>query len=252
MYFIYILIVFYWSCVLALSKLYSHLESFKNREAFLKSSFLTAVGNDKNNILPQTTSIVIQRDRAMMFITKVVPLRYLGFAGGSVDLVELRLGDNNGSVEVVNFPLVTFSAELSTSGASIEQEVTKGYGISLSFQLQFESSLIQTGFTVGLGSSYALSTSLSQSMICRANPGSRAQLQVSTKMMLYPDAKTRNVTISNGRFSNGPWQPVTSSVQECTINGALFYRGDYLGLHRCVTDIDFFEDPVQRSWITIE
>lgn len=240
-----------WNCVIASPTLHPHIESYEDRQALSKSSLLTAVARNPSSILPSTTSITIQRDRAMLFISKVSPRGFFGDLG-DVSLVEVRLGDTNRTVEVKNFPIVTFSAEWSSSGATIEQEVTRGYGISLSFQLQFETTLLQTGFTTGFASSYMLSTSMSQSMICRANPGSRSQLQVSTKMMFYPNARTRNVTFSKEKFIVGPWENVTSTVQESTVNGALFYLSDYLGLHRCVTDPDYFEDPVQRKWVEIE
>lgn len=241
----------WWGCIMALPTLNPHVESFEDRQALQESSFLNVVAGNQNDIIPLTTSIAIQRDRAMMFITKVTPRRFFNNPG-DVSLVEVVLGDTDHSVEVKNFPIVTFSAELSSSSAAVEQEITKGYSVSLSFQLQFESKLIQTGFTMGFGSSYALSTTMSQSMVCRTHPGSRAQLQVSTKMMLYPDAKTRNVTFSKNKFINGPWEKVTSTVDEVTVDGALFYLSDYLGLHRCVTDPDCFEDPIQRNWVDIE
>lgn len=239
-----------WSGTIASAIVHPQVESYKDRQALLRSSFLTAVARNPSSI-SSTISISIQRDRAMLFISKVSPRGYFG-ESGDVSLVEVCLGDTNRSVEVRNFPIVTFSAEWSSSGAAIEQEVTKGYGVSLSFQLQFESSLMQTGFTMGSASSYMLSTSMSQSMICRANPGSRSQLQVSTKMLFYPDARSRNVTFSKEKFVDGPWENVTSTVQESTVNGALFYISDYLGLHRCVADPDYFEDPVQRRWVEIE
>lgn len=190
----------------------------------------------------------------MLFISKVTAGSWFRFGKkkSDVTMVEVRLGDGPRQLEVVNFPLITFSAELSSSGALIEREVTKGYGVTLSFELQFSTSLIQTGFTTGLGSGYQLATSLSQSMVCRANPGGRAQLQASTKMVFYPHAITRNVTHkASGEFVNGKWENVTSTVLGEKYNGALFYKSSYLGLHRCVTNPDYFEDALRRTWVEI-
>lgn len=75
---------------------------------------------------------------SLLFIPKVTRSRSW-FMRNKTDIstVEVRLEVGSGELEVKNFPFVTFSAEWSSGGASIEQEVTQGYGISLSFSCRF-------------------------------------------------------------------------------------------------------------------
>lgn len=241
------------ACSASLKKLFPTAKTFKDRNSLVSSFFWNDVSSG-NQILPQTTSIYIQRDRALLFISKVATSRRWFWSKNSdISMVEVRLEDGERQLLVVNYPLQTLSAEWTSSGGSMEHEVTQGFGITFSFQLHFETSLLQTGVTMGLGSSYTLSTLLAQNMVCRANPGGRVQLQASTRMVLYPRAITRNVTYKSttGTFTNGEWENVTSSVAGETVDGALFYRSDYLGLHRCVTDPNYFEDALHRNWVEL-
>lgn len=237
------------------AKLKSSSETFETREKLVASSFWSDVSERRNSVLPQATSIFIQRDRAFMFISRVHASSWFRFGNRKldVDMVEVRLGDGERQLEVKNYPLVTFSAALSSSGALIEREVSHGYSIKFSFELHLVFNAAQTGTTSGFGSQYQLTTSLSQSMVCRVNAGERGQLQASTRMMYYPNAVMRNVTHkSTGQFVNGKWEKVSSTVHGNEYTGALFYKSNFLGEHRCVTNPDYFEDALERTWVELK
>lgn len=227
--------------------------SFESRTKLTQSGIWQDTVELRNLLLHQTSTFYIHRERAYLLLARVVSRARPWMPGrhSDVEMVEVRLEDGLQEFEVANFPLVTLSADLSTSGAQVEREVTDGFGITLSFMLDLRFKLDgihETRFTFGLSSTF--STALTQKLVCRAPAGGRVQMQASTRMVLFPRAIMRNVTYKakSGTFVNGEWTNITSTVLGESVDGALLYSSDYFGRHRCVTDPTYFED-MGRLWL---
>lgn len=228
---------------------------FKNREALAKSSFWRDMVKRVNPVTALATSIYIEKDKAVYVFSNTVPTKT--WWGGSSDpdivLTQLLLGDEINDIEVDHFPLITISAEYSSNQVTVEREVASGYGIVLSSSLRVTNTLVQTGITTGLDSAYSFSLSVSESMVCRAPPGGRAQMQVSINIKQFPAAKTRQVTFKQktGAFENGKWDKVTSEIHGDSYEGAMFYETGHQFSQRCVTDPNYFQDPHDARWINV-
>lgn len=235
--------------------LYPVTQTFDTKKEFLASSFWTHFKLKRSYVTAQTTAIFIKRDRALVYISKKTsknPDKLFGRPQDDIDLVELKLGSDMQLVGSTNYPLYTLSAEFSTGAILLEMEVSSSRKISLGTVLQLTFGLGDAAKSYGsLETGHSLSTSLAESIICRANPGSSVQLQVTNEMMYFPRAMARKVTcqVKNNYLANGPWENVTSTINSQDYEGALFYVGESLSKHRCVTDMELFENATTREFI---
>lgn len=224
-------------------------KTFKSRTDLAKSSFWRSLVQKCDRVTENTTSIYIEDDQTVYFFNASA---HTGATKRDIVLVQLQLGNESQVHEIVNYPLVTISAEYSTSELVVERELSSGYDITLSLSSSIDLTVLETGVTASLGYSYTFSGSLSESIICRAAPGGMAQLQATTYVKHYPAARTRQVTYKykDGLFQDGKWDGVVSEVQNESYEGALFYVGGPLSTQRCVTDRKYFED--ERKWLVIK
>lgn len=168
-----------------------------------------------------------------------------------VEVTQLSLGKNVKKMSTGFFPLVSVSAEFSQSPAKVERDISNIFSISLSIETRMAYNVLVSGLTTGIGSQYSLDLSLSQGFTCRVNAGGRVQMQVSSQVHHYRNAKKRNLIYKhdNKEFIEGPWKEVSSKIDGQTHLGAMFYKKASLENFRCVTDEKFFFDASKKLWI---
>lgn len=143
-----------------------------------------------------------------------------------IECIEFSLGKNQQSVGSTYFPLVTVSAEFSTSPVKIEREVTHGKSLSYSSSVAAGVSIIQASFKLSLDQGVGLTFSKKEMVACTANPGGRVQLQVSNRMLHFPEARARKILYlaKNAEFSEAEWESLETEVADEHYLGAIFHE----------------------------
>lgn len=235
------------------SSLIPNTRTFETKNDLLKSKFWRYFVKGRSFITAKATVVFIKRDRLLIYLSRKTT--GVSLPDGDISIVELLLGKKERIVGSRFYPLQTISAEYSTGSVLLETEAASGWVINLGSILQFTIGLGGTAKVYGtFEPGYTLSATLTESIICKANPGGVSQLQVSNTMRYFPEAKVRevNYTALSGKFKNGKWEAVQSTVGNEQYKGALFYSSGDVGRHRCVSDISLFEDSADRKWIEFD
>lgn len=229
--------------------------SFQSLQEMKESTFWNNFVMGRNPIIANTTAVFINDTNSVYYFEDRIPrTKWNSWFKKRPPLlmIELLLGSEPKEVPIEYFPLVTVSAELSTSDASVEREVTDGFSISFSLDLRVDNDVVIAGIKTGLSSQYSIGFSLAQSMICRAPKGGKVQMQVSATLLYFPLAKTRRVTYVKATqdFETGEWETVTSEVKKETYEGAMFYSLGTISRQRCVTEQSHFKNKRVR-WLPL-
>lgn len=229
--------------------------SFQSLHEMKESTFWNNFVMGRNPVVANTTAIYINETNSVYYFEDRQPSTTWSSWFKSkppLSMIELLLGSEPKEVPIDYFPLVTVSAELSTSDASVEREVTDGFSISFSLDLRVDNNVVIAGIKTGLSSQYTIGFSLAQSMICRAPRGGKVQMQVSATILYFPLAKTRRVSYVEATqdFETGEWETVTSEVKKETYEGAMFYSLSTISRQRCVTEKSHFKNRRVR-WLPL-
>lgn len=229
---------------------------FKTREQLLDSPFWGHLIHRKHHLKIRSTVIFIEdEDTFLIFDEKdqeKKTLFWIPWSNREVDqlyFTEVDFGPEVWWVGSDNFPLLTISAEYSSGYVEVEREIIHGYSVRVNPSLESLLGFLFTGGKIALESTNSLYIAEKEGLICRANPGGRVQLQVSSKMLSFPAARSRAVEygIKSGDFTATTWNTVSSSINGESQDGILVYLPSSLVLARCVTKEEYFETENKRQ-----
>lgn len=228
--------------------------TFETQEHLVKSTFWQDVLWKPQFINPNSTSIFIaDKGSILMFPRQYREYSRLMFwRKPRIHLIEVQLGEKNfKTYDVIYYPLVTFSAEWSTSGAILEREVGTGYGVKYSLDKFLEQDIVTAGGSYGLVTTQGRISLGADSVVCRVHAGGKGQLQVSSRLKHFPEARFRKVICFNNipDFHEEKWEKIRTSLVGESHDGVVIYEDWNFSKHRCVTDPYYFEDAKTRRWI---
>lgn len=228
---------------------------FKTQEQLVKSQFWAEVLHNPQFVIPNSTSIYIEDSGSILMFPRQYReySRWTFWRKPRIHMIEIQLNETNYNMyDVVYYPLVTFSAEWSTSGATLEREVGTGYGVKYSLDKQLEQDIVAAGGSYGLLHTQGRISIGAESITCRIHAGGKGQLQVSSRLKYFPDARFRKIVCINNfpDFHEEEWEKIRTSLVGETHDGVVIYEDWNFSRHRCVTDPDYFEDPKTRRWIS--
>lgn len=230
---------------------------FSTREQMLKSLFWADVYRDPDWGLPNSTSIYIEATKSILMFPKQYweYSRWTFWRKPKIHLIEIQLDEENyNTFDVMYYPLVTFSAEWSTSGAVLEREVGTGFGVKYSFDKHLEQDIVAAGGSYGLITTHGRVSVGAETVVCRVHAGGKGQLQVSSRLKYFPEAKFRKVVCvkDSSIFHEDAWEKARTILSGESHDGVVFYEDWNFSKHRCVTDPRYFEDPKTRRWINLK
>lgn len=232
------------------------IRSFETREQLLDSAFWDHFIYRKNPLTVRNTVIFIkdekriiifneedQEKKSLLWIPWVT--RYLA----RLKFTEIDLGHEVYWVGSNNYPILTASAEYSSNILLIEHEVVRGNSVRVNPSLLTLLAWLQIGLRIVIESTNSLYMAERESIICRASPGGRVQLQVSSTMLSFPAAKSRSLEfdIRSQEFTTEKWSYISSSVEKEVYDGLLMLLSSSFVLARCVTNETMFEMDKRRK-----
>ncbi|OBA23217.1 hypothetical protein METBIDRAFT_102096 [Metschnikowia bicuspidata var. bicuspidata NRRL YB-4993] len=240
-------------------KLYPNLQSFASKEALVDSYLWTHLTHTSDDIIALTTAVFLEDSKTILVLAEPkardllsTGKELLGITKKStINMIEIDLGSNIYSVGSDFFPLVTLSAENSSGQAAVEREVSQVYKIKFVPGVNRIFDLAALSVKAVLGVTLSSQRAEKETITCSANSGGKVQLQVSNRMLYFPQARTRKVKYvsKDKEFIEKEWEAVKSSVADEEHLGALFYEHFKLGKNRCVTNTSYFEDVASRNWL---
>lgn len=248
-----LLYTFFLNAIVVHCGLLSQTRVFLSLEELKSSTFWNNFVMGRNPVIANTTAIYIKDSDSYYFFEDHVQSSKWGAWLGQkppVNMIEFQLGHYKETIPIEYYPLVTVSTELSSLDASVEREVTRGFGISFSLDLRVDNDIVIAGVKTGLSSHYSLDFSLLQAMVCRAPKGGKVQMQVSANLLYFPLARTRRVSYvqASQNFESRDWEVVSSAIDNETYGGAMFYSLSSISRQRCVTDPMHFKSSKIR-WL---
>lgn len=233
----------------------SLVRTFESREQLLKSLFWSHLTNKKYLISIRNAVIFIEDEKMFLLYDEgdqeKNSLLWIPWINRNVlhlTITELDFGDDIYWLGSENFPLLTVSAEFSTSSVQVEREIVHGHSIRFNPSLLRLLGLLVAGWRVVLESTNSLYIAEKESLICRASPGGRVQLQISSKMLSFPAAKSRVVTYNTRtkQFENEVWKSVSSTICDEEHEGFLMFLPSSISSGRCITNETMFESQHLR------
>lgn len=231
---------------------------FDNREQLEASPFWEQF-IDKRYILTIRSVMICLKDEKVFLIfneedqkkkyQQWVP--WIGRSTNHLFFTEVCFGDDVYWVGSDNYPILTVSAEYSSLPVQIERELVHGNSIRLNPSLLVLLGILYTGWRVVMESTNSLYVAEKESIICRASPGVRVQLQVSNKMLSFPSARTRTLEYNTKtqEFIPSDWSLISSEVSDQKVKGMLLSTLTMFERARCVTNEAMFESQSQRQLI---
>lgn len=231
--------------------------SFKSREQLQASSFWTHFVN-RHNFITDRNSILFIEDESTFLIfneenQEKKSLQWVPWVNrrlAKLRFTEVEFGKDVYLKTSDNYPVLTASAEFSSSFLQIERELVRGHSIRVNPSLLALMSILGTGWRIALESTNSLYIAEKQSIICRARPGGRVQLQVSSSMLSFPRARSRELEydVRLGAFVSDDWEPIKSTVHLQDVPGALMALLASFMLARCVTNETMFKKPDEKHF----
>lgn len=226
---------------------------FQSKRQLVDSAFWKNVIGNPKFVVPNATSIhIADTGTVLMFAKNYREKRKWAFwRHPKIHMIELHLNETNyKTYDVLYYPLVTFAAELSTSGAVMEREVSTGHGVKYTLDRYLDQDIVAMQNDYGYVSARGRSSFTAESVVCRVNAGGKGQLQVSKRLKHFPEAKFRKIIFSDYPvFEEGLWESISTFMAGETHEGVVVYEDWYHNKHRCVTDAKLLEDPKLRRWI---
>lgn len=233
-------------------------KTFDSRKELLNSQFWSHLTDKRHLLSIRSTAIFLKDERIFLLYDEgdqekksLFWIPWLNRRMLHLTLTELDFGDEVHWVGSDNFPILTVSAEYSTSLVQVEREIVHGHSIRFNPSLLRLLGVLVAGWRIVLESTNSLYIAEKESLICRASPGGRAQLQISNKMLSFPAAKSRVVSYNTKTkvFKKEKWQPVSSTIRDEVHEGILLFLPSSVSLGRCITNETMFENHHRRKLI---
>lgn len=231
--------------------------SFKSREELLASSFWSHFINRRDLITARNSVIFIEDESNFLVFNEddqekgsLLWIPWIKRNLARLHFTEVEFGRDVYLQKSENFPMLTASAELSSSFLQIEREISRGHSIRVNPSFLTLLSILGTGWRIAMESTNSLYIAEKESIICRARPGGRVQLQVSSNMLSFPKARSRKFKydIQLGVFELDDWELITSSIHHQELPGILMALLARFMLARCVTNETMFEKPDKKHF----
>lgn len=224
---------------------------FEDREELTESNLWARLVEDRDNRL--AAQAVIHLNDTGTYLRFQPKKASLGWWRKRLDvhLVEFSPGKDVYTVGSDFYPVLTASAQLCSGPVTVERMVSRSLSSTFSVNLNRAIGEALQSFRTVFALNRVTTETKKQYVICTAPTGGRVQLQVSSRMLHYPSARTREVRwdASSGQFTDDEWEDLVSDVEGERYSGALFDDRESLGKFRCVTDTDKFEDVTLRKWV---
>lgn len=267
--------VFIWICLLSFSCAKSGLQdlqyslynlsapssplvrSFKSEKQLLQSSFWSHFINRRNFITTRNSVIYIEDELKFLVFNEedqekktLLWIPWFKRNLAKLHFTEVEVGKDVFLQNSENYPMLTASAELSSSFLQIEREIVRGHSVRVNPSFLTLLAILGTGWRIVLESTNSLYIAEKESIICRARPGGRVQLQVSSSMLSFPKARSRNLKydIGLGEFFCEDWEPISSYIRQQELPGLLMALLASFMLARCVTNETLFRNSDEKHF----
>lgn len=230
--------------------------TFESKADLIVSPFWNHFLNRKCLLTTRSTIIFIEDEQTFILFNEedqekksLLWIPWTNRALTRLYFTEVKFGERVYWTGSENYPFLTVSAEYSTNSLQIEREIVRGHSVRVNPSLLKLLGLLSSGWRIVLESTNSLYVAEKESIICRANPGGKVQLQITSKMLSFPAARSRPLVYDamDKSFNAESWLSISCSVNEEEHDGILMFLLSEIILARCVTNETMFLGKDERK-----